>query len=297
MMKILITGANGLLGQHLLNSLLQFVAYEVIATGKGKQRTTFSASNLKYYDLDITDGVGVHQLIEDERPEMIIHAAALTKVDECELDHIGCWNVNVTATRFLLDAAKKIGAFFILVSTDFVFDGSGGPYLETAIPNPVSYYGSSKVAAEKAVSESGLPYAIVRTCLVYGDIVAGTRSNIISWVKENLEQGKPIKVVSDQWRTPTYIEDLVKGILLVAEKKATGIYNISGEDFLSPHDMAIATADYLGLDKSLIQKVDAATFTQPAKRPATTGFNIDKAKTELGFQPLSFMEGLKRMYP
>src|SRR5678815_5514527 len=117
-----------------------------------------------------------------DRPDMIIHAAALTKVDECELDHIACWNVNLTATRFLVDAAKKVNAFFIFVSTDFVFDGSGGPYLEEGAVNPVSYYGSSKVAAEKAVAESGLAYAIARTCLVYGDMVTGTRSNIISWV-------------------------------------------------------------------------------------------------------------------
>ena len=296
-MKILVTGSNGLLGQHLLKLLLNTTTHEIIATGKGEQRVALTSERLQYKALDIRDGVAVHELIENAAPDIIIHAAALTKVDDCELDHIGCWNTNVTATRFLTDAAKKTGAFFIFVSTDFVFDGARGPYLEDDTVNPVSYYGSSKVAAEKAVAESGLPYAIARTCLVYGDMVSGTRSNVVSWVKENLQQGKPIKVVSDQWRTPTYIEDLAKGILLIAEKKATGIYNISGEDFISPYDMAIATADYLQLDKSLIEKVDASLFSQPAKRPATTGFIIDKAKNELGFKPLSFKEGLQRMYP
>ncbi|MEO6718816.1 MAG: SDR family oxidoreductase [Ferruginibacter sp.] len=296
-MKILVTGSNGLLGQHLLKLLLDTTAHDIIATGKGDQRISMTGDRIKYTALDIRDGVAVHEFIENATPDIIIHAAALTKVDECELDHIECWNTNVTATRFLTDAAKKVDAFFILVSTDFVFDGARGPYLEGDTVNPVSYYGSSKVAAEKAVAESGLPYAIVRTCLVYGDMVSGTRSNIVSWVKDNLQQGKTIKVVSDQWRTPTYIEDLAKGILLIAEKKATGIYNISGEDFVSPYDMAIATADYLQLDKTLIEKVDASVFSQPAKRPATTGFKIDKAKNELGFKPLSFKEGLQRMYP
>ena len=196
----------------------------------------------------------------------------------------------------MIDAAKKIGARFILLSTDFVFDGAAGPYKETDVANPVSYYGSTKVAAEKAVSESGLDAAIVRTCLVYGDVVTGTRNNIVTWVKDNLQQGKTIKVVSDQWRTPTYVEDLSAGILLLIDKQASGIFHISGDDLLSPYDMAIATAEHLGLDKSLIEKVDASTFSQPAKRPARTGFVIDKARTELGFKPLTFKEGLGRMF-
>ncbi|MDB5276652.1 MAG: family oxidoreductase [Ferruginibacter sp.] len=294
-MKILITGSNGLLGQHLVKMILDTTSYEVMATSKREPRLVIQDSRIHYYSLDITDGMAVNLLLEKLRPDTIIHCAALTQVDECEQDPIKAWEINVTATRFLVEAAKQINAFMIFVSTDFVFDGIHGPYKETDEVNPVSYYGSTKVAAEKAVAESGLPYAIVRTCLLYGNILFGTRSNVISWVKENLEQGQKIKVVSDQWRTPTYIEDLAKGILLIAEKKVTGLFHISGKDFLSPYDMAMATAEYLHLDASLIEKVDAAVFTQPAKRPATTGFIIDKAKNELGYEPLSFKEGLQKM--
>ena len=296
-MKILVTGANGFLGQHLVKMLLDETSNLIIATGKGDQRTPFQNTSLEYVSLDICDGVAVHHLLEMIHPELVIHCAALTQADECELNEIPCWNINVTATRFLLDASKKIGARFIFLSTDFVFDGADGPYHEDDIPNPVSYYGSSKVAAEKAVWESGLDAAVVRTCLVYGDTVTGTRSNVVTWVKDNLEQGKPIRVVSDQWRTPTYVEDLSKGILLLIDKKAAGTYHISGEDLLSPYEMALATAAYLNLDASLIEKVDASTFSQPAKRPARTGFIIDKAKHELGFTPLSFKEGLGKMFP
>lgn len=295
-MKILITGANGLLGQHLVKLLLNTSAHEVIATSKSEPRFIIQDSRVHYYSLDITVGMAVNLLIEKLQPDTIIHCAALTQVDECELNPIKAWQVNVTATRFIVDAAKKISAFLIFVSTDFVFDGMHGPYREEDTVNPVSYYGSTKVAAEKAVAESGLPFTIVRTCLLYGNILAGTRTNIIAWVKENLEQDKKIKVVSDQWRTPTYIEDLAKGISLAAEKKAEGIFNISGNDFLSPYKMAIATAEFLGLDVSLIEKVDASVFTQAAKRPATTGFIIDKAKKILGFEPVSFKEGLKKMF-
>lgn len=294
-MKILITGSNGLLGQHLVKMILDTTSYEVMATSKREPRLVIQDSRIHYYSLDITDGMAVNLLLEKLRPDTIIHCAALTQVDECEQDPIKAWEINVTATRFLVEAAKQINAFMIFVSTDFVFDGIHGPYKETDEVNPVSYYGSTKVAAEKAVAESGLPYAIVRTCLLYGNILFGTRSNVVSWVKENLEQGQKIKVVSDQWRTPTYIEDLAKGILLIAEKKVTGLFHISGKDFLSPYDMAMATAEYLHLDASLIEKVDASVFTQPAKRPATTGFIIDKAKNELGYEPLSFKEGLQKM--
>jgi dTDP-4-dehydrorhamnose reductase len=131
--------------------------------------------------------------------------------------------------------------------------------------------------------------------LVFGNIIEGTRTNIVSWVKQSLENNQPIKVVSDQIRTPTYVEDLAKGILLAVHQKATGIYHISGEDIMSPYDMAIATANYLHLDTTLITKVDAATFSQPAQRPLKTGFIIVKAKKELNYQPLHFTEALLKM--
>jgi dTDP-4-dehydrorhamnose reductase len=142
---------------------------------------------------------------------------------------------------------------------------------------------------------SGLHWAIVRTVLVYGDILAGTRSNIVSWVKQNLTAGKPIKVVNDQVRTPNYVQDLVNGLLLVAEKNATGIFHISGQEVLTPYDMALAVANYMQLDKNLMTQVNASTFTQPAQRPLKTGFVIDKAKSQLGFRPISFKQGLQKM--
>ena len=295
-MKVLITGANGLLGQHLVKLLIESTNYMITATGKGVSRLPFNATNqFNYVSLDITNGVEVAAFIARDRPDIIIHTAAITQVDECEQNPIHCWNTNVTATRFLLGAAEIAGAAFIYISTDFIFDGIAGPYLESDLPGPVNYYGSSKLGAEKSVMESKLPWCIIRTVLVYGNILVGNRSNMVSWVQNNLAQGKAIQVVSDQWRTPTYVEDLAKGILLAIENKAKGIYHISGEELLTPYDMAMATAAYLALDINLIEKVTASIFVQAAKRPAKTGFIIDKAKNELGFRPLSFKEGLKKM--
>lgn len=292
----MVTGANGLLGQHLVQLLLTETGWQVIGTGKGPCRLPVAQNErFVYQQLDITDGVAAFSFYLSAKPDMVIHAAAQTQVDDCEQDPVACWNTNVTATRFLVEAAKKFQPFFIFVSTDFVFDGSTGPYSEADTVTPVNYYGSSKVAGEKEVLQSGLDAAVVRTCLVYGHTHDGSRSNIISWVKNNLSQGKPIKVVTDQWRTPTLVQDLAKGILLTAQKKATGIFHISGKEMLTPYDMAMATAAYYGLDTALIEKVTAGTFTQPAMRPPKTGFNIAKAQAQLGYQPHSFAEGLKLM--
>src|ERR1044072_6067456 len=217
----------------------------------------------------------------------------MTQVDECERNKDACWDTNVAATRYLIQAAEKYNAFFLFLSTDFIFDGLEGPYREDDAPSPLSYYGASKVAAERMIRNSKLPWAIVRTVLVYGTAIDMQRSNIITWVKNNLQQGKKIKGVDDQWRTPTLVQDLAEGCKLVADKQATGVFHISGSEMLSPYEMAVQTAQFFKLDLRLIEKVNAKSFVQPAKRPAKTGFVIDKAVQELGYQPRSFAEGLE----
>jgi dTDP-4-dehydrorhamnose reductase len=296
-MKILITGANGLLGQHLTKLLLE-KGHTVIATGKGDARLNLEGwgQQYVYHPLDITDAIDVQTVLSSLQPEVVVHAAAMTQVDECELHSEKCERVNVTGTSQVLVDAEIYCQHFIYVSTDFVFDGEQGNYKEDDDLKPISYYGFTKMQAEAITETSTIPWAIVRTCLVYGNTLEGTRSNIITWVKSSLEEGKTIKVVADQWRTPTYVEDLALGILLIIEKKATGIYHISGKDLLTPYDIALKTADLFSLDKSRIEKVDASTFKQPGKRPAKTGFVIEKARKELGFEPLSFEEGMKKMF-
>jgi dTDP-4-dehydrorhamnose reductase len=164
--------------------------------------------------------------------------------------------------------------------------------MENEPAKPVNYYGESKLAAEELVKKSSTPWAILRTVLVYGITRDMSRSNIVLWVKSSLEQGKKINVVNDQFRTPTLAEDLAVGCYLAATKNAEGIYNISGKDFLSPYEIAIHTARFFELDETLINKADSTTFKQPAKRPLITGFNIEKARKELGYEPHSFIQGI-----
>lgn len=292
--RVLITGSNGLLGQKLVQLLSQESEIELIATARGANRLPVSSDYL-YVSLDITQEAEVNQVFETYKPNMVIHTAAMTNVDMCETDPEGCELLNVTAVTYLIRASEKYDTFFCHLSTDFIFDGENGPYSEEAEANPISVYGESKLKAEQLLQASSIRWAIARTVLVYGIVGDMSRTNIILWVKKSLEEGKSIKVVTDQFRTPTLAEDLAVGCWLITKNQTEGIFNISGSDFLTPYEMAIKTAEYYGLDQTLIQKADSSTFQQAAKRPMRTGFILDKAYRELGYQPRSFDQGIALM--
>jgi dTDP-4-dehydrorhamnose reductase len=293
--KILITGSNGLLGQYLIKLLLNNQeAYDVYGSGKGANRMKLLPNN-KYITLNIEDGTAIYDTVTVLRPDVIIHTAAMTNVDACETDPIAAHALNVMPLRFLTMICKEHNIHLIHLSTDFIFDGASGPYTETDTANPISVYGSSKWQAEKIVMETNINYSILRTAIVYGVVADMSRSNIILWVKKELEAGKTIKVVNDQWRTPTYALDLAMGCKLCIDKNAFGIYNISGKDFLCPYEMATKTAAFYHLNSSLIQEVDSTQFKQPAARPPKTGLILDKAIKDLGYAPHSFEEGIAAM--
>ncbi|MBB3838030.1 dTDP-4-dehydrorhamnose reductase [Runella defluvii] len=291
MKTILVTGSNGLLGQKLVELLTQQSDKKVIATARGENRLPFK-EGYDYFSMDITKPEEVASVIQKTMPDVIIHGAAMTNVDQCEFEKETCWAQNVKAVEYMVEACRKHDIFLCHVSTDFIFDGAAGPYTEEGDANPLSFYGWSKYAAEKVVQHSGIRWAIARTVLVYGIAFDMSRSNIILWVKKSLEEGKNIKVVTDQWRTPTLAEDLAMGCFLIADKEAEGVFNISGKDLLTPYEMAMMTADYFGLDKGLIAEADSSNFTQPAKRPARTGFVLDKSNEILGYNPHTFKEGI-----
>lgn len=298
-MKILITGSNGLLGQKLVYKLRNQSGITCIATARGDNRLV-QRDGYIFETLDITSKKNVEEVFAKHMPDVIINTAAQTNVDACETDREGSWLMNATAVEYqvktLEELKKKQAGYkphFIHLSTDFIFDGTHGPLDEEEKPNPLSYYAEGKLEAEKIVMASSLDWAIARTVLVYGIVDNMSRSNIVLWVKSNLEQGKVINVVDDQFRTPTLAEDLADGCILIAKKHATGVYNISGKNFYSILELAHVVADYYGLDKSLIKPSKSADIKQPAKRPPITGFIIDKAINDLGYNPHSFTEGIK----
>lgn len=275
-MKILVTGANGLLGRKLSSLIQENKNHELLAATRAT--------------LDVTNIGDLRSTTQKFKPDVIVNAAAMTQVDLCEQQRDECWKQNVGSVKNLVEVCAERNIHLVHVSTDFVFNGKEGPLDETAIPEPVNFYGESKLEGERIVLNSQIKAAIIRTVLVYGVTSDMSRSNIVLWVKKNLDEKKPIRVVNDQFRTPTLAEDLAMGCLLAAGKRATGIYHVSGYEMMTPYDIAIKTADLFGLDKTLISPV--SNFIQPAKRPLKTGFVIDKAIRELGFKPHSFNEGL-----
>ena len=294
MKKVLVTGSNGLLGQKLTERILSKKDFKLIATSKGNNRFT-ETEGYTYAIMDIADEESINQVIAKFKPDVVINTAAMTNVDTCEIEKEICWTLNVTAVKYLIKACEKHQIQLIQLSTDFIFDGEDGPYLENAKPNPLSYYGESKLAAEKLLIDSNIHYTILRTIIVYGIVNDMSRSNIVLWAKGALEKGNPINVVDDQWRMPTLAEDLAEICLLAAEKGAQGIFNASGKDLMSIVELVQHVADYYQLDKSLINPISTASLNQTAKRPKRTGFILDKSIKELGYQPHSFTEGIAMM--
>ena len=294
-MKILLTGANGLLGQKLVELLAPQADITLVATSRGENKIFYNLPNYEYRPLDVTQQEQVEQVIGEEKPDVIIHTAALTKVDYCEEHQEECWQLNVEAVDYLLRACEQYHCFFLHLSTDFIFSGDQRLLTEEDQASPINYYGESKLASEKLVQESSAKWAIVRTALVYGIVPHMSRSNIILWVKDSLEKGKVVNVVDDQFRTPTLAEDLAQGCALIAQQRAAGVFNISSEELLTPYQMALQTADFFNLDRGLIVRTDSTKFTQPARRPLETGLVINKAKRVLGYQPHTFTEGISIM--
>jgi dTDP-4-dehydrorhamnose reductase len=290
-MKILVTGSNGLLGQKLVQKLKADDSVELIATARGENRL-IDQVGYTYKALDITNKQQVESVMKATRPQVVINTAAMTNVDACEKDKAGCDLLNITAVEYLVKACADTSAHLVHLSTDFIFDGENGPYREEDEAKPLSYYGESKLKAETLIRESTIGWAILRTVLVYGVAEAMSRSNIVLWAKGALEKGQNINVVDDQFRTPTLAEDLADGCILAAKQKAQGVYNISGDEYMSIIDLVRAVGDFWNLDTNLISPVSSTTLSQPAKRPPKTGFILDKARQELGYKPHSFTEGL-----
>ncbi|RZK49191.1 MAG: SDR family oxidoreductase [Pedobacter sp.] len=291
MKKIVVTGSNGLLGQKITERVLKLNDFELIATAKGPNRFPQTAGYV-YQEMDICDVAQMQAVLKHYMPDAVIHTAAMTNVDVCESSQEEAYNLNVKATADLAKICTELDIQLVHLSTDFIFDGAEGPYTEEASPNPLSYYGKTKLWAEQAVQNNATKWTILRTIIVYGIVADMSRSNIILWAKGALEQGQKINVVNDQWRMPTLAEDLAEICLLAVQKEAQGVFNASGQDMMRIVDIVYAVADFWQLDKSLITEISAESLNQAAKRPIKTGFDLSKSRQDLGYQPHTFMQGL-----
>lgn len=293
-MKVFVTGANGFIGSYVVDHLLK-EGYEVFASSRTGDLSSFNSNkNYRFIQVDFADPFSLHDAFEFVQPDVVVHCGAMSKPDDCERNQADAFDTNVYGTVQLLLNAEPCKAFFVHLSTDFIFNGEKGMYSEDDLPDPVSYYGKTKRDAEEAVMEYKHDWAIVRTCFVYGKPFYGGDC-FISMIVKKLKNNEPFKVVNDQLRTPTHAADLAKGIAAIIAKNATGIFNLSGEDVLTPYEMALATADHLGIKDHQLTPVTKDIFKELAERPLKGGLSIEKAKRDLGYAPVKFEEGLAMM--
>jgi dTDP-4-dehydrorhamnose reductase len=283
-MRILITGSNGLLGQKIVAQCLKR-SHVFLATSKGLNRNP-DCPDQYFESLDICDQQSIDSVFKQFQPTHVIHTAALTNVDYCELNWEECEEVNVSAVRKLFATCLKEHIHFSLLSTDFVFDGAKGNYSETDQVGPLSVYARSKVEAEKLLLNSTTDnWSIVRTIIVYGTGNNLSRSNIVLWARDSLREGKELHIVDDQFRAPTYVDDLAWACLEICRREKKGIFHISGPETMSVFELVQRIADYYGFRVVNLFPSKSVNLNQPAKRPPRTGFDLTKAALELGYHP------------
>lgn len=281
-----------MLGQQLVRRMSEFPEYDVLATARDAA-PRFAEHAGGYAPLDITDPAAVRRIFDDFAPTVVVNGAAMTNVDACETQREDCWRVNVAAVETLAKECRRTGARLVQISTDFIFDGESGPYDEKARPNPLSYYGRSKLASENAAREAGIgKWVVARTVLVYGAPENAPRSNIALWALDRLQRGEPLRIVTDHIRSPTYAPDLADGVERIVRFEKSGTYHLSGREVLSVHEFVREVADVFGFDPDLVDATDSTQFTQAAPRPLETGLIILKAETELGYHPLPLRDAL-----
>jgi len=290
--KILITGSNGLLGQKLVNLFSKLRNYEVFALSRGDNRNETSIK-YTYYNIDITDSKRLGELINSLKPHCIVNCAAMTNVDECQKEKEKCDFINVEAVKTLVNCAQENNVHLIQISTDFIFDGVNGPYKEDDEPNPINYYGLSKLKSEDIIINSKIKYTILRTILVFGIVDNMSTNNIVLFVKNALENKQEVTMVDDQYRMPTFVDDLAQACLLSIQNRAYGVFHISSSELLSVYEMAIQIAKVFELDASLINRISTNHLNQFAKRPPKTGFDLEKSKKILNFPQLPFRNRLQ----
>ncbi len=291
--RVLITGANGLLGQSLVRRLSQSREYDVLATARD-DALRVEGTSCGYAPLDVTQPDEVARIFQDFTPNVVINCAAMSDVAECDENRNEAWAVNARAVKTLAKKCRETGARLVQVSSDFVFNGKRGPYDEDARPDPVNYYGRTKLAGENAVREAGRSnWAIVRTVLLYGTGQNLSRSNVVLWMIDQLSQDESLHIVDDQYRTPTHVGDLAAGIEQLLDHEETGIYHMSGPELVSIYELASTVAEVFGFDPSLIEPVSSDFFEDDVERPPRTGFVLEKAETELDYDPRPLRDGLR----
>lgn len=253
-----------------------------------------SSDRIIYKQIDYANSKMLKENFFEVRPDFIINTAAMTNVDGCEENRKEAWFSNVTFVEQLARLSLIVESHLIHFSTDYVFDGAKGPYTEQDQPNPICYYGKSKLAGENAVLKSHANNTVIRTNVVYG-LTTNDQSDFVQWVIKCHEANKTMNIVNDQLSNPTLTDDLALSVKRIIEKKRCGLYHIGGNSYCNRYEFALEIANIFHLDESLIAPIQTHSLNQKAKRPLRGGLINLKAHTDLGIQYSTIQEGLVRL--
>jgi dTDP-4-dehydrorhamnose reductase len=286
-MKLLITGSGGLLGSKLCELAIEkkHELYSLYSQHRPLQGVPIK--------VDISDRNAIEKALGKTEPETVVHTAALTDVDKCELQKELAWKVNVEGTTNLAELCKLHEVFLVYISTDYVFDGKKGLYKEDDEPNPINYYGLAKLKGEDAVKDLLEDYCIARTSVLYGSTAAAGKINFALWLLEKLKHNEEVKIVTDQWNSPTLNTNLANMLLEIAEQRIRGVYHLAGATRISRYDFSRLIAKAFGLDASLIEPSLSEEFQWIAKRPVDSSLDVKKAQQTLRNKPLPIEKALE----
>lgn len=292
MNRVLIVGASGFIGQHLVRRLTVSSGYQISGTCNS---IVPEIENCRWIQADLTDRRQMEETFHLARPDLVVHLAAMADVNQCESEPGRATQMNVGGTENVVSISAEYRARLVYLSTEYVFGGDQGHYSESDSPKPTTHYGQTKWEAEQAVARYSYPWSIVRTSLVYGWHPRADRANLVSRVIDSLSHGRPAYGYTDMYRSPVYVEDLVEGTMKVMGEDYTGISHIAGPEWVHMGEFVHAVAQVFNLDNSLVVETEAPTDGASGSRPNLLGLDSTQTLRRLGFQPQDMVSGLKDM--
>jgi len=287
-MKLLVIGASGLLGSRVAG--LASKEHEVYGTCSSHELSL--PNSLK---LDVTNQEEVKKTVSELKPQAVVNCAAMTNVDGCEREPEKARALNSFAPQYLANACQENECKLVHVSTDYVFDGEKGNYSEKDRVSAKGVYAESKLAAEIAVKTLCADRAIARVSVLYGWKAANMRENFVTWAIKELEAGKRIRLVTDQYTSPTLADNAAEAILAIIDKNERGVFHTCGSTCLDRYSFGLKIAEAFGLDASLIDKTTSKEFEWLAPRPSNSCMLNNETQKRLGVKLYTVEEGLKFM--
>ena len=276
--KILITGANGLVGQAVC-SLLQKKNIKFVGSVKNISESSFS---FDVTEMNISCKHSCEHALNKLSPDIIVNTAAFTNVDLCEINKEECWMVNVIGVENLVLYCKSKNIHLVHISSDFVFDGLNGNYLENDVCSPINYYGKTKLCSENIIKENISNYTIIRTSMIYD--YNNLEKGFLGWIAKKVNKNQIINIVDDQFRTATNVHDLVMSIFVIINRRKTGVYHISSDDRLSIYDIVCKFVKKNGFDVRLVNKISSEELKVHARRPKDSSLNCQYAIKNLNYK-------------